>query len=111
MVCGSSPLVTAVSRFSNTVLEPMAASRPIVCTDVGGNAEVVIRGETGYIEPLGDNAAFGESLKKLAQDSALRQVFGDASRARDQRFSLDRMAQDTIDLYEELLSAKRMRGK
>ena len=97
--------------FSNTVLESMAAGKPIVCTDVGGNAEVVIPGETGYIEPPGDNEAFGESLKKLAQDSALRQVFGDASRARVQRFSLDRMAQDTIDLYEELLSAKRMRGK
>ena len=35
--------------LSNTVIEYMASSKPVVATNAGGNSEVVIDGETGFI--------------------------------------------------------------
>jgi glycosyltransferase involved in cell wall biosynthesis len=92
--------------LSNTILESMAASKAMLCTDVGGNGEIVIPGETGFIEQAGDIEALAHSLQRLANDAALRQVFGEAARRTVKRFSLERMAQDTMELYEELLKRK-----
>src|SRR5215203_3990866 len=38
-----------VEGFSNSILEYMAAGRPVVATDVGGAREAIVEGETGYI--------------------------------------------------------------
>src|SRR6185503_14177555 len=43
--------------MSNTILEAMAASRPVVATRVGGNPELVRDGMTGYLVPPGDETA------------------------------------------------------
>jgi glycosyltransferase involved in cell wall biosynthesis len=104
--CDISVLPSLKEGFSNTILESMAASLPVLCTDVGGNSEVVVHGKTGLLEPAGDVEALARGLRVLAMDSALRKVFADSARARVRRFSLDRMAQDTIDLYDELLKRK-----
>jgi len=93
--------------FSNTILEAMAASKPVLCTHVGGNAEVVVSGKTGYIVEPDDKAGLVHALAHLATDSAIRKVFGDAARMRVKRFSLTQMADDTMDLYEEFLKRKR----
>lgn len=54
--------------FSNAVLEGMAAGLPMVVTDVGGNAEAVLDGETGYVVPPRDPARLGQALLAVARD-------------------------------------------
>ncbi len=56
-----------------TVLEAMAASLPIVATEVGGVPDILTDRETGLIVPPGDPIALGEALTTLLSDASLRQ--------------------------------------
>jgi glycosyltransferase involved in cell wall biosynthesis len=67
-----------------SILEAMATGLPVVAIDVGGIPEMVIEGETGFLVPARDTAAFGERLGRLAHDPELRQRMGGAGRARAQ---------------------------
>ena len=60
----------------------MAAALPVVAAETGGLPEMVIEGETGFLVPPRDVAAFGDRLERLALDPALRAAFGAAGRAR-----------------------------
>ena len=101
--CDFCVLPSLKEGFSNTVLEAMAAGRPVLCSNVGGNAEVITHGQCGYIVEPGDPVDLARALERFGPDAALRQALTEAGRARVQRFSLDQMARDTMDLYEELL--------
>lgn len=92
--------------FSNAILEAMAAGLPVVATNVGGNAEAVVHGETGLIVPAKNPAALGEAILHLAQHPDIREKMGAAGRIRVQtRFSIDRCAQEYSDLYSKMLKA------
>ncbi len=68
--------------FSNAILESMRAGLPMIVTDIGGNAEAVVDGETGFVVPPADPAALAAALLRLAQDPALRRKLGAAGRER-----------------------------
>ncbi len=90
--------------FSNAVLEGMAASLPMVVTNVGGNAEAVIDGETGFVVPARDPAALGAAILALASKPELREQMGTAARRRvEVHFSLDQCVQRYDALYRKLL--------
>ena len=57
--------------FPNSIMEALAAARPVVATPVGGVPDVIIDGETGILSPLDNPARFAESLKLLEADSQL----------------------------------------
>lgn len=93
--------------FSNSILEGMAATLPMVVTDVGGNAEAVLDGETGLVVPPKDPQAMGTALLRLAGDPALRERFGRAGRRRvEQEFTLQRCVAEYEKLYTELVAAR-----
>lgn len=92
--------------FSNSILEGMAAGLPMVVTDVGGNAEAVVDGETGLVVPAHDPARLGAALATLAADPARRRAMGAAGRRRvAEHFSLDACVAAYERLYEGLLTA------
>lgn len=94
--------------FSNAILEGMAAGLPMVVTDVGGNTEAVIDGETGLVVPAHDPQRLVAAIVRLASDSALRAQFGKAGRQRAaQRFGAIRFVQNHQKLYEALLAGRR----
>lgn len=68
--------------FSNSVLEGMAAGLPMVVTDVGGNREAVIDGQSGFVVPPQHPGALAEALLVLADDPALRLRMGEAASQR-----------------------------
>ncbi len=89
---------------SNFVLESMLVGRPVVATDAGGNRELVDDGRTGYIVPVGDAPAVAARIVELLGDPSLARSMGDAGRESALRkFTVERMVDDTIALYEETL--------
>jgi glycosyltransferase involved in cell wall biosynthesis len=89
--------------FSNAVLECVAAGLPMVVTDVGGNGEAVIDGESGYVIPPHSPRAFADAVRRLTADSDLRASMGRRAQARIRsRFSADRCVSNYARLYEGL---------
>ncbi len=85
-----------------TAVEAMAAARPVVLTDVGGNRELVESGKNGLIVPPGDVPALATALLSLLDDRERRLAMGRAARARVQHdFNIDTI----VDQYESLYRA------
>jgi glycosyltransferase involved in cell wall biosynthesis len=90
--------------LSNALLESMAAGVPIVATRVGGNPELVVDGVTGLLVPPRDAGALAAAMCLLLENPALARRFGEAARQRAlHHFSIERMVQETEDLYLSLL--------
>lgn len=90
--------------FANAILEGMAAGLPMVVTDVGGNAEAVVDGETGLVVPARNPQALGAAIATLAKEEALRRRMGAAGRARAETvFSIDACIAQYDRLYQSLL--------
>lgn len=84
---------------SLTILEAMATALPVVATRVGGNPEVVIDDETGYLVPAAARAV-ADAIGGLIHDERRRRVMGDAGRFRVKRhFSIARMVEEYAEIY------------
>ena len=68
-----------------SLLEAAACQRPLIATDVPGNREVVVNGETGLLVPPNDPPALADAMMRLAQDAALRRRLGEAARSKVER--------------------------
>ena len=91
----------------SSLIEALAAGRPVVATRVGGVGSVVDDGVTGYLVPPGDSAALAGRLEQLLGDPDRRQAFGASGRARSRsRFSIDRLISELHELYEEVLAPR-----
>jgi len=99
-------VLSSVSEgFSNSILEYMAAGRPVVVTDVGGAREVVNE-ETGYLVPAGDYEAMAKHVISLLQNPDRARAMGE--KARDlvaDRFSTAVQLEQVESLYKKLLDA------
>jgi glycosyltransferase involved in cell wall biosynthesis len=93
--------------FSNAILEGMAAGRPVIATDVGGNAEAVVQEETGLLVPSGDPAALAAAIERLLASPETGRAFGKAGQRRVEReFGMDRMTRAYERLYIDVLRTK-----
>lgn len=87
--------------LGTSLLDAMAASRPIVATRTGGIPEAVDDGVTGVLVAPKDHRAMASEIVRMLRDPALRQRMGAAglARVRD-RFSVERMVRATLDVYQ-----------
>jgi len=91
--------------ISNTILEAMSTGLPVIATAVGGNPELVARGDTGTLFTPGDDVALARTLLDYAADLERRAREGAAARLRIERdFSLARMAAAYQAVYEAALA-------
>ena len=108
-------LTSREEGFSNVILEGMAAGLAMIVTDVGGNAEAVLHGETGFVVPPRNPKAIGDAILELARNPEQRKRFGAAARKRvEKEFSIDKCVKAHADLYEEMLDkieARKMAAK
>lgn len=87
------------------VLEAMASATPVVASRVGGLAEVVRDGETGFLVPPGDPTALRERLAQLLGDGALARRMGNNARTLVlERFTWERVAERCLTAYSEVVS-------
>jgi glycosyltransferase involved in cell wall biosynthesis len=103
------PSVTRQEAFGVVQLEAMAAGKPVVSTDLGTGVGWVNRdGETGYVVPPRDPRALREALARLLADANLQKSMGDAAAKRIRaEFTLERMIDDTLSLYREVVATAR----
>ena len=89
---------------SISILEGMAAGRPIVASNRGGNPEQVEDGRTGLIFRAGDHEDLAEKLVSILTSRDKAVSFGGAARARtESMFSMDHAVEGTLKVYRELL--------
>jgi glycosyltransferase involved in cell wall biosynthesis len=83
----------------------MAASLPVVASQVGGLPEVVEAGVTGLLVPPAAPAELAAALERLLEDPILRESMGQAGQRRvAAHFSIARNVDLTENLYRELLA-------
>ena len=103
--CAVGVLCSETEGLSNAILEYMACGLPVVATNVGGNPELVVEGETGFLYAPGDVEGLAKALGRLLADPALAARLGAAARARfETRFGLRRMVDETVAVYERALA-------
>jgi glycosyltransferase involved in cell wall biosynthesis len=105
-------LVAAPSRepesFGRTVAEAGAMARVVLASALGGPAETVVHGQTGFLVPPGDALAWSAALDRaLAMTAAERAAMGAAARERiEAHYSTQRMCEATFALYRRLSETK-----
>jgi glycosyltransferase involved in cell wall biosynthesis len=101
-------LSSRAEGFSNSILEYMAAARPVVVTDVGGAREAVVEGETGYLVQSDDDETMAARIVSLLTDSHRAREMGMRARLRvEEKFSDAAQLENTEALYESLLARAR----
>ncbi len=94
--------------FSNTIIESMFAGVPVVATDVGGNSEAIDNKINGYLVPPADSKRLAECIINLLKYPNLAKIMGANGRKKvKELFSLDIMLKKHLDLYKQVISAKR----
>ena len=103
-------LYVAPSRnegFGLTPLEAMASRTPVVASDAGAYAEMVVPGETGAVVPAGDGEALTSAIGTYLADPSLAEAHGRQALAHVRRhFPLAREAEGVAKAYDRLWSAQ-----
>ena len=95
--------------FSNAIIEAMAASLPVVATDVGGNAEAVKDGMNGFLVPSDDPGALAAAILRVLSDTSRAQEMGMAGRKLvAEKFTTEAMMVGITPVYTTLLCGLRL---
>ncbi len=91
--------------FSNTLIEYMQSGLPVVCSNVGGNPEIVEHGVNGFLYETGDIQILAKYILELIVDDSLRERMGQLGMKKVKKnYSLTNYVDHHQRLYEELLS-------
>ena len=90
--------------FSRVILEAMSCSLPVIVSDVSGNNEAVVGGETGMLVPFGDNKSLARAIERLVSDPEKRSIFGANARKRVvEHFSIAEHVAEVQKVYNSIL--------
>ena len=98
---------TGFESFGIILLEAMAAGRPIVASDIDGYRGVLEDGKEGLLVQPEDARLLADALVRLLKDPPLRESMGRQGQAKATRYSWDKVAQQVLGYYRELLEEKR----
>jgi glycosyltransferase involved in cell wall biosynthesis len=99
-------LSSKAEGFANSIIEYMAASRPVVATAVGGANEAILEGVTGYLVEPGDDLRMAERIISLLTDGERARRMGQRGlEVVREKFSCEALLKRTEELYDRLLAA------
>lgn len=98
-------LTSMAEGFSNSILEYMAAGKPVVTTNVGGASEAIVDGKTGHLVESDDDETLAARIIELLNDADKARDLGQKGRqVIADRFSTESRLANTLELYRSLLS-------
>jgi L-malate glycosyltransferase len=97
--CDVMALCSLTETFSLAALEAMAMGKPVIHSELGGAAEMIVPGRNGFLFPAGDTRALVQRLALLAE-RALRERMGNEARAVVKSLFSEKVM---VDRYERLL--------
>ncbi|HEY2157803.1 MAG TPA: glycosyltransferase family 4 protein, partial [Isosphaeraceae bacterium] len=99
-------LPSVAEGMSNSLLEAMATGLPCLASDIGGNTDLLGRGDAGLLLPA-DRKAWTRALAGVLTDRELAARLGAAGRRRiDEEFALPRVVDRYVELYRRLISGR-----
>jgi len=106
--CAVCVLCSDSEGLSNAIIEYLGCGRPVVCTDTGGNPELVQDGVNGFLVPVGDVSALANRIVCLLGDDRLSEsMSAHAVTTFAGRFTVERMVAQHEQLYAFLLGEDR----
>lgn len=102
-----SVLCSLSEGFPNSVIEAMAAAKPVVATPVGGVTDVVAHGVTGILVPFDDPTPLADALRTLEADASLRTRLGEAGREEVRMKFRQEVVIERLSALYELLARRR----
>ena len=100
-------LATNWEGFPLSILEAMRAGLPVVASAVGGIAEAIEDGQTGYLVPRGDVDQLRDRLTRLLTDPTRRIRLGTNGRRRyEEKFTLAHFVNRTLAVYRDVLEER-----
>lgn len=99
-------LLTSESEgLSNAVIEYMLAGRAVICSNTGGNPELIEQGMSGLLYPVGDQETLAQHMDTLLSNPQLRHRMGETGKRRaEASFTPAAMIAAHEDLYRTLLT-------
>ncbi len=98
---------TGSEGWSRAAAEFQSCGVPVVATAVGSLPEIVAEGQTGLVVPPADPDALAAAIGRLLDDAELRQHMGRAAAERRSFYSHERMTDDVLAFYEDVLAGNR----
>jgi glycosyltransferase involved in cell wall biosynthesis len=99
-------LCTFTEGIPNSVMEFMAAGKPVIATNGGGTRELVIDGQHGYLVPASGPEIVAARIEQLLESPELARRMGTEGRHwLETHFSLERLVRDHLEMYCDLIGA------
>ncbi len=95
-----------------SILEAMAASKPVIASDIEGVNEIIINGQNGFLVPPANASALAEKINLVLSDKPLaKRISASGRECVARKFSAEKMVAGVTKIYEEILSQKRIARK
>lgn len=98
-------VLTSISEgISNVLLEAMAASIPVIATNVGGNPEIVSNNQTGFLIPRNNLNQITEKIELMINNPELASNLGESGRKLvEEKFTIEKMVTEYQSLYQSII--------
>jgi phosphatidylinositol alpha-mannosyltransferase len=90
------------ASFGVTLLEAMAAGKPILASDIDGFREVITHGKEGELLPVDDRRVWSRALCRLAREPMRAAAYGERGRRSTQRYAWPRITSEVLGLYRSI---------
>lgn len=90
--------------LSNAVIEYMGCGKPVICTNVGGNPEIIEDGHNGFLVEVGDVSSIAERILRILANDTLSQMLGrNAQLTVEKKFRIREMIDSHMSLYNQVI--------